>query len=214
MENKKEDNSKQDVMVSNLPLLFSDGKPTSITSMSVVCILFLDFCFRPIIIFFFLLFQEDLQYFIPFLIKCILGCEPTGWTRYTKFKWWPPDVPWSPIILTKKYQTEVRIITRVNKQFIIANPHSFVSQNWRSKLTTLVRNCYNYNGCTYLLQFSAKLQTLTGGYKFEDNWDGTTSMYDSTNGKLLVTFQNENMVSFVNEWDRVFVLTTSFFLEL
>lgn len=53
MENKKEDNSKQDVMVSNLPLLFSDGKPTSITSMSVVCILFPDFGFRPIIIFFF-----------------------------------------------------------------------------------------------------------------------------------------------------------------
>ena len=39
MENKTEDNSKQDVMGSNLPLLFSDGKPTAITSMTVVCIL-------------------------------------------------------------------------------------------------------------------------------------------------------------------------------
>jgi hypothetical protein len=45
MENKTEDNSKQDVMVSNLPLLFSDGKPTSITSMSVVCFLSRDSAF-------------------------------------------------------------------------------------------------------------------------------------------------------------------------
>ncbi|XP_057371302.1 uncharacterized protein LOC130692244 [Daphnia carinata] len=150
MENNTEDKGKQDVMVSNLPLLFSNGKPISITSMSV----------------------EDLQYFIPFLVKCILGCEPSGWAKYAKFKWWPPDVPWSPIILTKKYQT----------------------QHWAYKLSKLVKNCYEYNGCTYLLHFSAKLQTLSGGYKFEDNWDGTTSMYDSTNGKLLVTFQNENMI--------------------
>lgn len=150
MESNTEDKSKQDVMVSNLPLLFSDGKPISITSMSV----------------------EDLQYFIPFLLKCILGCEPSSWAKYTKFKWWPPDVPWSPIILTKKYQ----------------------NQHWACKLSKLVKNCYEYNGCMYLLHFSAKLQTLSGGYKFEDNWDGTTSMYDSTNGKLLVTFQNENMI--------------------
>ncbi|KAI9562527.1 hypothetical protein GHT06_009975 [Daphnia sinensis] len=150
MESYTEYKGKQDVMVSNLPLLFADGKPISISSMSV----------------------EDLQYFIPFLLKCILGCEPSGWAKFSKFKWWPPDVPWSPIILTKKYQT----------------PH------WASKFSKLVKNCYEYNGCSYLLQFSAKLQTLSGGYKFEDNWDGTTSMYDSTNGKLLVTFQNENMI--------------------
>ncbi|KAI9564070.1 hypothetical protein GHT06_007808 [Daphnia sinensis] len=150
MESYTEDKGKQDVMVSNLPLLFADGKPISISSMSV----------------------EDLQYFIPFLLKCILGCDPSGWAKFSKFKWWPPDVPWSPIILTKKYQT----------------------LHWASKLSKLVKNCYEYNGCTYLLHFSAKLQTLSGGYKFEDNWDGTTSMYDSTNGKLLVTFQNENMI--------------------
>lgn len=72
----------------------------------------------------------------------------------------------------------------------------FFSKHWACKLSKLVKNCYEYNGCMYLLHFSAKLQTLSGGYKFEDNWDGTTSMYDSTNGKLLVTFQNENMVNF------------------
>ena len=38
MEKPIDEKNKQDVMVSNLPLLFSDGKPTSITSMSVVCI--------------------------------------------------------------------------------------------------------------------------------------------------------------------------------
>ena len=61
-----------------------------------------------------------------------------------------------------------------------------------------MKNCYIYNGCDYLLLFSAKLQTLNGRYKFEDNWDGTTSMYDSISSKLLVTFQNENMVSDFN----------------
>ena len=37
MENNNEDrNSKHDVMVSNLPLLFSDGNPTSLEVMTVV----------------------------------------------------------------------------------------------------------------------------------------------------------------------------------
>ena len=67
-------------------------------------------------------------------------------------------------------------------------------QKWREKLENLVRRCYDYNGCTYLLNFSAKLQKLVGGFKFTDNWDGTTSMYDISSGKLLVTFRDENMV--------------------
>lgn len=141
--------NKPDVMVSNLPLLFSNGNPTSIQSMSV----------------------EDLQYFVPFLLKCILGCEPSGWAKHAKFKWWPAGVPWSSIILSKKHQTPL----------------------WRSKLQQLVRQCYEYNGCFYLLTFSAKLQTMIGSFKYTDNWDGTTSMFDSNSGKLLVTFRNENM---------------------
>ena len=36
MENNMEDKKQQDVMVSNLPLLFSDGKPVSLSSMQVV----------------------------------------------------------------------------------------------------------------------------------------------------------------------------------
>lgn len=40
-------------------------------------------------------------------MKCILQCEPSGWVKHPKFKWWPADVPWSPIILTKKHQTPV-----------------------------------------------------------------------------------------------------------
>ena len=63
-------------------------------------------------------------------------------------------------------------------------------------MKSLVKRCYDYNGCTYLLNFSAKLQKLIGGFKFTDNWDGTTSMYDISSGKLLVTFRDENMVCF------------------
>lgn len=141
--------NKQDVMVSNLPLLFSDGNPTNIDHMSA----------------------EDLQYFVSFLMKCILGVEPANWSKFPKFKWWPLDIPWSSIILSRKHQ----------------------NAKWREKLENLVRRCYDYNGCTYLLNFSAKLQKLVGGFKFTDNWDGTTSMYDISSGKLLVTFRDENM---------------------
>lgn len=68
---------------------------------------------------------------------------------------------------------------------------------WRQKLKSLVQSCYDYNGCSYLLHFSSKLQQLKGGFKYADNWDGTMSMYDSTSGKLLVTFRNENMVAMI-----------------
>lgn len=112
-----EEKNKQDVMISNLPLLFSDGKPISLVVMKVVSFCYLlayvsteddgiHFCI-----------QEDLQYFLPFLLKCILGCEPSGWVRYPKFKWWPSDVPWSPIILTKKYQTQVRFTKHLSLSF-------------------------------------------------------------------------------------------------
>lgn len=57
----------------------------------------------------------------------------------------------------------------------------------------MVKKCYEHNGCSYLLQFSARLEQLSG-FKFNDNWDGTTSMFDAKSGKLLVTFRNENMV--------------------
>lgn len=62
---------------------------------------------------------------------------------------------------------------------------------------SLVERCYSFHGCDYLLQFCASLvaQMPPAGYRFNDNRDGTTSMYHGTTGKLLVTFRNENRVS-------------------
>ena len=127
-------------------------------------------------------------------MKCILGAEPANWVKYPQLKWWPLDVPWSPIILSKKYQTLVR------ESFVYFLLHLikliyYYLKYWGKKLQQLVKRCYEYNGCSYLLQFSAKLQQMRGdGFKYTDNWDGTTSMYESKSGKLLVTFRNENMV--------------------
>ena len=51
--------------------------------------------------------QEDLQYFITYLLRCILNCEPCSWVQHPRFKWWPVGVPWSSIILSKKHLTPV-----------------------------------------------------------------------------------------------------------
>lgn len=138
MENKVEDKqaSKQDVMVSNLPLLFSDGNPTSINSMSAVWIIMIHSTETFNNWLFFCLIQEDFQYFIPFLLKCILGCEPSGWAKHAKFKWWPSDVPWSPIILTKKHQTQVGFfncwfdIVMITFNFSLCRIGETNSKNW------------------------------------------------------------------------------------
>lgn len=138
----------QDCMVSNLPLLFSNGNPTMLQMMSA----------------------EDLQYFLQFLLNCLLKCEPSSWLEHPKPIWWPVGVPWSVVILSKEHRTPL----------------------WQSKFQQLVKRCYEYNHSLILLNFSARLYTILGSFRYSDNWDGTTSIFDIKSGKLLVTFRNEN----------------------
>lgn len=61
-------------MVSNLPLLFAGGYPTSLERIT----------------------ETQLEKFIPFLVQCSLGCiqiQPN--TEYTEPEWWPEDVPFA-----------------------------------------------------------------------------------------------------------------------
>ncbi|KAK2723005.1 hypothetical protein QYM36_003263 [Artemia franciscana] len=145
--------SGDNVMVSNLPLLFANGQPTSLNAMSLV----------------------DLQYFIPFLMKCATGQDPKYWETLQKPYWWPTDVPFSQEIIYPSLAI------------------SDINQVWTSRFRVLVNNCYIHYGCKYLLDFSAYLRDCDRkGVTYQRNNDGTISMFDRTEGKLLVKFRDVN----------------------
>ncbi|MPC59663.1 DNA-binding protein Ewg [Portunus trituberculatus] len=111
--------------------------------------------------------QNELEVFVPFMVRCSVGEErPVPWSHFPRPPWWPKKRP-------------------------------FRMPPTRSALIGLVERCYSFHGCEYLLQFCASLvaQMPSAGYRFNDNRDGTTSMYHGSTGKLLVTFRNENRVS-------------------
>ncbi|KAK2722499.1 hypothetical protein QYM36_002893 [Artemia franciscana] len=139
--------------ISNLPLLFANGQPTSLNAMSLV----------------------DLQYFIPFLMKCTTGQDPKYWGTLQKPNWWPTDVPFSQKIIYPSLAI------------------SDINQVWTSRFRVLVYNCYIYYGCKYLLDFSAHLRDCDReGVTYQRNNDGTISAFDRTEGKLLVNFRDVN----------------------
>lgn len=143
------------VMISNLPLVFARGMPSSLKTMKLV----------------------ELEQFVGFMVRCSVGEErQVPWSQLPRPLWWPKKLPF--------------------------RMPSAASHNQHQTKTTLVKladMCYTYHGCQYLLQFCHSLveQMPDSGYRFNDNRDGTTSMYHGTTGKLLVTFRNEN-----REYDR------------
>jgi len=139
------------VMVSNLPLLFARGSPTSLESMCL----------------------EELQVFLRFVLKCEQNLAIVNLDQLEQPQWWPADVDWSESFLQKKEQR--------GKMSII--------------LRTAIKACYTYHDCMYLLEFCRKLITFTGGIEnlqVIDNRDGTRSLLNRINKKLLVTFRAEN----------------------
>ena len=62
--------SEAKVMVSNLPLLFARGSPTSLESMCL----------------------EELQVFLRFVLKCEQNLSSVDIDRLDRPEWWPPDV--------------------------------------------------------------------------------------------------------------------------
>jgi len=139
------------VMVSNLPLLFAGGSPTSLESMCL----------------------EELQGFLRFVLKCELNLSNVDLGNLTQPQWWPKEVEWDESLLQRREQRGKTSTT----------------------LRAAIRACYTYHDCLYLLEFCRKLISYTGGIEnlqVVDNRDGTRSLLNRGNKKLLVTFRAEN----------------------
>lgn len=167
-EAKPEDAQKKENTISNLPLLFANGYPTSLEKIT----------------------EQQLNKFIPFMVQCSLGnvqpstpVEPTGTAPPPENEpaapvtppWWPDDLPYalSPV-----------------------RPESVAPSEWIRKLKELVCICYEYHNNVFLLRFCTVLSKYEPEcLRFINNYNSTTSLYDRFNNKLLVTFRNENMVS-------------------
>lgn len=93
LENESDDNVCQN-MVSNLPLLFAAGYPTSLEKIT----------------------ESQLEKFIPFMVQCSLGnIQINGNIEYDEPEWWPEDVPFSiPLIKTDKTNWHAKL-----KQIVI-----------------------------------------------------------------------------------------------
>ena len=107
------------------------------------------------------------------------------WSELPKPIWWPSKLPFR--VPSAKHVMVSLILCLEN---IYSNLFIFQRK--------IVERCYAFHGCDYLLHFCKNLVETKPkeGYKFTDNRDGTSSMYDGHSGKLLVTFRNENRVRF------------------
>lgn len=74
----------QNNMISNLPLLFANGYPTSLEKIT----------------------ESQLETFIPFMVQCSLGhINLQGKIDCSEPEWWPEDLPFSiPLIKPKKFK--------------------------------------------------------------------------------------------------------------
>uniref|UniRef100_A0A182VYG2 Nuclear respiratory factor 1 NLS/DNA-binding dimerisation domain-containing protein n=1 Tax=Anopheles minimus TaxID=112268 RepID=A0A182VYG2_9DIPT len=146
----EDDGSKN--MVSNLPLVFADGYPTSLDKIT----------------------EAQLEKFIPFMVQCSLGnVTIEKMTEFNKPAWWPKDLEFM-------------------KPF--KRPKSFVG-DWLLKMRELVVACYNSHDNIYLLRYCADLAKFQPtALRFINNYNSTTSLYERSSNKLLVTFRNENMM--------------------
>ncbi|KAH9643198.1 hypothetical protein HF086_012860 [Spodoptera exigua] len=112
----------------------------------------------------------ELEKFITFMVTCSWGHDTAKDIRQPP--WWPKDVEFShPFV--RPYE---------------------VPKNWSVKLKNLVKKCYEYHKSAFLLVFSAQLARYPRNrLRYVDNRDHTTSLYYRPNGRLLVTFRNENL---------------------
>lgn len=127
--------------------------------------------------------ETQLEQFIPFMVQCSLGCiQINGEFEYSEPEWWPDYVP-----------------------FVIPlrRPASIAPGDWHKKLREIVVICYSFHKVVYLLRFCDDLSVYTKeSLRFINNKNTTTSMLERVTNKLLVTFRNENMVSFdgIGKW--------------
>lgn len=120
--------------------------------------------------------ESQLEKFIPFMVQCSLGCiQINSDLEYSEPEWWPECVP-----------------------FVIPlrRPANIKAAEWHEKLKEIVIICYSFHKVVYLLRFCNDLATYKPEcLRFINNLNTTTSLFDRFTNKLLVTFRNENMVS-------------------
>ncbi|XP_023943493.1 uncharacterized protein LOC112049717 [Bicyclus anynana] len=111
-----------------------------------------------------------LEKFITFMVTCSWGHDTAK--VITQPQWWPSNVAFShPFVRPRQ-----------------------VPEDWELRLRGLVKKCYDFHKSTFLLVFSAQLARYQQKrLRYVDNRDDTTSLYYRPNGRLLVTFRNENL---------------------
>lgn len=112
----------------------------------------------------------ELEKFITFMVTCSWGHDTAKDIRQPP--WWPHDVAFS---------------------HPFARPPD-VPKDWDMRLKNVVKKCYEFHKSAFLLVFSAHLARYPRNrLRYVDNRDHTTSLYYRPNGRLLVTFRNENI---------------------
>ncbi|CAH2244798.1 uncharacterized protein LOC120626619 [Pararge aegeria] len=113
---------------------------------------------------------RKLEKFITFMVTCSWGHDTAKEIRQPP--WWPSNVAFShPFVRPQE-----------------------VPEDWELRLKSLVKKCYDFHKSTFLLVFSAQLARYQHKkLRYVDNRDHTTSLYYRPNGRLLVTFRNENL---------------------
>lgn len=81
----------QENLVSNLPLLFAAGYPTTLKTIT----------------------ETQLEKFIPFMIQCSLGLHPNDNTEFVEPEWWPDYIIFKIPLHKPKNSKEVKYINKL-----------------------------------------------------------------------------------------------------
>lgn len=137
--------------VSYLPIIFANGYPISLEKMT----------------------SEQLEIFIPFLVKCSLNVKMDDELSEAP-EWWPHSL--------------------VEFSVPFRKPNNF-RKNWQEVMKSIVTQCYNHHGQPFLLQYSKKLSVHdTANLRYVRDTNSTTALWSRNPKVHLLTFRNELMV--------------------
>jgi hypothetical protein len=152
--NQPQSSTEQNSTISYLPILFANGYPTSLEKMTA----------------------EQLELFIPFLVKCSLNLKTEDELKAAP-KWWPHSL----------LEFQLPFEKPVNHRQV---------KNWTETMKSIVQKCYGHHECTFLLKYSKDLsENDTANLRYVRDSHSTTALWSRNPKKLLLTFRNELMVS-------------------
>ena len=117
--------------------------------------------------------EEQLELFIPFLVKCSLNLKIDDEPKEAPI-WWPSSL--------LEYRSPFE-------------KPKFYRKNWKETMKTVVQMCYDYHKQPFLLKYSKDLsENDTANLRYVRDSNSTTALWSRTPAKLLLTFRNELMV--------------------